>query len=123
MIHTKVKFVEMYKNQPLFADVDRFLRSQGFQFHTFPNYGSRCFKPLVTEGNINKGLNQRLWADAVYVRDFMALDKLPAGKLVKMAVILNDVYQSFDLCYVVLEAAGGDLAGDYLRRLAAAADN
>ena len=70
-------------------------------------------------------MNQRLWADVVYVRDFMALDALSTEKLIKMAVILNDVYQSFDLCYVILEAAdkktGGASAKDYLGRLAAAA--
>ena len=127
VVHTEVAFVEMYNNQPLFADIDIFMRGQGFQFHTFPNYGSRCFKPLVVEGNINKGLNQRLWADVVYVRDFMALDIQPAEKLLKMAVILNDVYQSFDLCYIVLEAAdkktGTENAKEYLARLSAAAES
>ncbi|MEE2761185.1 MAG: FkbM family methyltransferase [Pseudomonadota bacterium] len=121
VVHVEVAFVEMYSNQPLFADIDIFMRGQGFQFHTFANYGSRCFKPLVVSGNINKGLNQRLWADVVYVRDFMTLDIHPAEKLLKMAVILNDVYQSFDLCYIVLEAVdkktGTEVAKEYLARI------
>ena len=127
VIHTEVEFVEMYKGQPLFADVDKFLRAEGFQFHTFHNYGSRCFKPITVENNINKGLNQRLWADVIYVRDFMALDELSAVKLLKMAAILNDVYQSFDLCHTIIEAAdkqtGAASAKDYLARLANSGGN
>ena len=121
VVHTEVEFLELYKGQPLFADVDAHLRAAGFQFHTFHELGGRCFKPLLRDGNPNLAINQRLWADAVYVRDFMQLDRLPPEKLIKLAVILNDVYQSFDLCLVVLEAAGRQsgaaLTDDYLKRL------
>ena len=124
IIHTEVEFVEMYKEQPLFANVDTFLRSQGYQFHTFSNYGSRCFKPFKIDDNVNKGLNQRLWADAVYVRDFMKFDDLPDNKLIKLAVILNDIYQSFDYCYYVLahldQKNDTSLAADYVARINAA---
>ena len=129
IIHTEVEFVEMYKGQPLFADIDIFLRSQGFQLHTIDYFGSRCFKPFIVEDNVNKGINQRLWADVVYVKDFMKFDELPDGKLIKLAVILNDVYQSFDFCYYVLchldNGNSGNLAADYLERInkAAAATN
>ena len=121
IIHTEVEFVEMYKGQPLFGDIDIFLRSQGFQLHTIDYFGSRCFKPFIVENNLNKGINQRLWADVVYVKDFMNFDELPYGKLIKLAVILNDVYQSFDFCYYVLchldKRNGGILAANYLERI------
>ena len=121
IIHTEVEFVEMYKGQPLFADIDIFLRSQGFQLHTIDYFGSRCFKPFIVEDNLNKGINQRLWADVVYVRDFMKFDELLNGKLIKLAVILNDVYQSFDFCYYVLSHLDkrnkGNLTADYLTRI------
>ena len=125
VIQTEAELVEMYKGQPLFADVDIHLRQQGFQFHNFKYFGSRCYKPLTMGGNVNRGINQKLWTDAVYVRDILDLHSQSAGKLIKMAVILNDMYQSFDLCHLVLskvdELQAGALADDYLKRLSAAA--
>ena len=125
VIQTEAEFVQMYKGQPLFADVDLFLRSQGFQFHNFKYFGSRCFKPLIFGSNGNRGINQKLWTDAVYVRDFLDLEGIRVTKLIKMAVILNDMYQSFDLCHYVLshidERGQTEYAPDYLNRISNAA--
>ena len=41
MIHTEVEFVEMYERQPLFAEVDQFLRGNGFVFHRFSSLHGR----------------------------------------------------------------------------------
>lgn len=127
VVHTEVCFVELYKGQPLFADIDTHLRSKGFQFHTVDYFGGRCFKPFVVENNVNKGLNQQLWADAIYVRDFLTFDEVPDDKLIKLAVILNDVYQSFDFCYYALDHLdkrdGGSRAADYLGRIEKAASS
>ena len=35
IVQTEVSFIELYKGQCLFADIDRALRNIGFQFHTF----------------------------------------------------------------------------------------
>jgi FkbM family methyltransferase len=119
-IQTEVEFVEMYKRQPMFADVDIFLRDRGFQFHTFTGFGTRAFKPVVVGGNINLGLRQYLWSDAIYVRDWMKLDQFSPQKLAKYAVIANDILYSFDLAHLVLTAldrqTGGNLASRYLDR-------
>ena len=71
VVQVEVEFVELYENQPLFADVDRFLRGQGFTFHTFMGFGSRCFKPMLANNDPNRGMKQLLWSDAVYVRDWL----------------------------------------------------
>ncbi|MHA1538950.1 MAG: FkbM family methyltransferase [Alphaproteobacteria bacterium] len=99
-VHAEVEFVPLYKNQPLFADVDSFLRSEGFVLHSFVNVNRRSFKPF----NLSKNTNQFLWADAVYVKDFMQLDQLSPEKMVKMVLILHHVYQSYDLCTMILRA-------------------
>jgi protein O-GlcNAc transferase len=121
LIQTEVEFVELYKGQPLFADVDIFLRGIGFQFHTFVGFGSRAFKPLLINRNVNAGLRQHLWSDAIYVRDWMHLEHLPEIKLRKYAVLAHDVLQSYDLAHLVLVAldrkSGGELATAYLKRL------
>jgi hypothetical protein len=64
-----------------------------------------------------------LWAEAVYVKDFMALDRLPPEKLLRLAVILHMVYGSFDLSMQALLAydrqTASDVAQKYFLRLTA----
>lgn len=126
LIQTEVEFVEMYKGQPMFADVDTFLRGAGFQFHTFSGAGGRAFKPMVINGNVdvgtlNAGARQFLWADACYVRDWRHLDALSDDKLAKYAVLMHDLLQSFDLAHLALmvldRRTGGGLAERYMRQL------
>jgi FkbM family methyltransferase len=99
LIQTEVAFLEIYRGQPLFADVDLYLRAQGFQFHTFLGFGSRAFKPLIANGDPNAGFRQYLWSDAVYVRDWMHLDALAESKLRNYAILAHDLYGSFDLAH------------------------
>ena len=97
MIQTEVSFAPLYKNQPLFADVDRFLRAQGFMFHTFLYFGQRAMQPLMVNGNCNTGLRQILWSDAVYIKPFSLSVKGPKpATLLKRAVLFHTLCQSFD---------------------------
>jgi len=102
VIQTEVEFLELYRGQPLFADVDRFLRQQGYLFHTFDGFGMRSFKPLVRDGDANLGFRQYLWSDAVYVRSWMDLSVLSYEKLVHFAIIAHDLLHSFDLTHLIL---------------------
>lgn len=121
LVETEVEFVQMYEGQPLFADIDTFLRGQQFQFHTFNGFGGRAFKPLILNNDVNQGVRQMLWSDALYVRDWMKLDLLDETKLRKYAVLAHDVLASHDLALVVLAAldrrVGGNHAVRYLKRL------
>ena len=60
------------------------------------------FKPLVVRGDPTATLRQQLWANAVYVKDYMALAALSPEQLLKYAVIMHEVYQSYDLAGVAL---------------------
>lgn len=124
-IQTEVEFVELYKRQPLFADVDIFLRNNGFQFHTFNGFGSRAFKPVLVDGDVSKGVRQCLWSDAVYFRDWLQLEALSDIQLKKLATLANEVCQSADLAYYYLFALdkrqGSDLAVRYLKQIFAGA--
>lgn len=120
-IHTEVEFAELYEGQPLFADVDSHLRNAGFQFHTFVSLGQRSFKPMVFKKNINMGLRQLLWADALYVRDVRQFKQLQGDQLIKIALIAHEVYQSYDLAHLALltldEQRGSQHAQAYLSLL------
>jgi len=118
VIQTEVEFTELYENQPMFSDVDPYLRSQGFQFHTFLTLGQRCFRPVSIGNDPNLGIRQHLWSDAIYVRDWMALEALSIEQLKKYAILLDHLYQSRDLCSLLLskidERAGSTHMNDYV---------
>ena len=124
LIQTEVGFVESYKQQPMFSDVDAFLRSQGYQFHDL-TAGERSFKPMLNSHSsaphLLRAFRQKIWADVYYVKDWMHLDRLPPVKLKKMAALLHDILGSYDLAHVVLQEmdrqSGTDLAARYLQRL------
>jgi FkbM family methyltransferase len=119
-IHTEVEFLPLYKEQPLFADIDSFLRNKGFQFHRLM-WAGRTFKPLMVNNDPNVIMSQVLWGEAIYVRDFMQFDQLAPMALLKLATILHENYRAYDLAAVSLEAydrqAGTRLQPTYLQRL------
>ena len=102
IIQTEVEFVELYKKQPLFAEVDQECRRQGFQFHKFMGISGRTLKPLIAGNNLCERCSQMLWADAVYIKDLLNLATVESGKLLKMAVVLHEVYASTDVCHYIL---------------------
>ena len=57
----------------------------------------------------------------LFMKDLRYLDQLPAEKLIKLAIILHDVYASYDLCHLVLDSydkiSGALIANTYLLRL------
>ncbi len=124
VVQTEVEFVELYRGQPLFADVDSFLRRQGFQFHAFNGLSGRTFKPLVFNNDPNAPIRQALWSDAIYVRDWMRLHELDPTRLLKYAVLAHDLLGSYDLAHIVLAALDrqvkGSYATQYLQRLTGA---
>lgn len=121
LIQTEVGFVESYSGQPMFSDVDAFLRRNGFQFHDFVGMGSRSFKPLTNPADpsghpMTRSFRQKIWADALYVKDWMKLDRLAPGKLRKLAVLMHDLLGSYDLAHAVLEEHDRQTGSDYARR-------
>jgi hypothetical protein len=104
VIHTEVNFAPMYRGMPQFGDLDVYLRSQGFLLHRLTSVSGRTFKPLVFKGDLNAVMSQALWGDAIYVKSFAGFDSLLPASLLKLATILHENYQSFDLATVALRA-------------------
>ena len=46
----------MYEGQPIFSEVEIFLRKLGFISHRFAPLVSRTVQPMIVENNIYKGL-------------------------------------------------------------------
>jgi FkbM family methyltransferase len=101
LIQSEVSFVPLYLSQPLFADVDTYLRNLGFQFHTFLGFGMRPFNPIKTR-IIKSGFKQMLWSDAVYLPTIENLQRFSDVRLIKLSALLHDCYRSFDLALEIL---------------------
>lgn len=121
VIQTEVEFLPLYKDQPLFSEVEQFLRSQGFIFHRFFPLESRILQPVLINGNTYGGLSQQVYADAVFVRDFISLDGYSDRQLLAAASIVHNCYDSMDLClrflYEYDRRTGSITAEHYFRRL------
>ena len=89
-IQTEVEFAPLYVGQPLFADLDRYLREQGFTlFELATTQRPRARSPIFSTANGG----QVLWGDAFYLRDLLAEPedaplKTPAN-LLKLACIAD----------------------------------
>lgn len=104
MILTEVEFVPLYQDQPLFAEIDQFMRQAGFIFHRFNGMAGRPFRPFTACAGRGYAFSQMLWSDAVYVRDFRRLDALGPEGLLKLAVLSHLVCGSYDLAHKCLAA-------------------
>lgn len=122
VVHTEVEFIPLYRNQPLFGDIDVALRSQNFLIHKFMGIAGRQMKPFIVNNDPFAPLSQILYAEAaVYVKNFMEFEALAADKLLRLATILHDVYGSYDLCALALDhydnKKGTSLNPDYIHRI------
>jgi len=115
----EVEFVALYKGQPLYGDVDAFLRSRGFMLHKFLGLGGRAMKPIVINNDPNVVV-QNMWGDALFVRDLREPERLTDEQLLKLAAYM-EVYGSADVSHYLLaqydSRRGTGLAEQLLRQL------
>jgi len=118
VLHTEVEFLPMYRGQPLFAEIDAFLRAQGFVVHRLSSLRSASFRLPGIEVELTDAVSQAMWGEAVYVPDFRRFEDLRAERLLKLAVILHENYGSTDLAARALSAydakTGSGLADAYI---------
>jgi len=87
-LEVEVEFSTLYDRQPLFSDVDQYLRGLGFSlFDLRPCYWKRNPIPRVGRGQI-------IFGDALYLKDYISLETMP----VNLAPIIMSavVYKKYD---------------------------
>jgi len=109
-IQTEVEFAPMYVRQPLFADVDAFLRARGFQLFDLSRYRAR--RGAVDAAVSTRG--QLLWGHALYLRDYRTLSPPMAARLAAVAALLDIP----DLAMAILDDLSGSAPQDGERRAA-----
>ncbi len=117
-IEAEVEFVPMYEGQPLFADVDGFVRGQGFMFFNLlfthaGHFAGRMASQVIASYQKNPILMQQiagqlLSADAFYLIDpldpsWPAGRKLSLGKYLKLMVIA-EAYVQIEFAFELLAA-------------------
>lgn len=121
LVESEVEFLPTYKGQPLFADVDAFLRAQGFMLHTFGHLFGRALKPLQLKQGAGAAIRQVLWTDAVFLPVFERWSTFTPEQLLKLALILHELYRSPDFAALALQhhdaKTGKDLWQWYLKRV------
>jgi FkbM family methyltransferase len=121
VVELEVEFVPLYKDQPLFAEIDIFMRANGFLLHKFHEVAGRAMRPFLVDNDLIKPLSQLLWANAVYIKDVTRFTALPPDMLLKTAAILHEVYASFDMAAFALKAYDLKAATHYHERYMARA--
>jgi FkbM family methyltransferase len=115
----EVEFVPLYKDQPLFGDIDNWLRSRGFMLRKLLGMAGRAMKPIQINNDINYPA-QHMWSDAMYVRDLRKPERLSDEQLLKLAVYAS-LYSSVDVSHYLLaqydERRGTRLSQELIRRL------
>ena len=114
VVHTEVSFVSLYENQPSWAEVDLFLRSQGFLPHCFAAVKHWPISPLQYAATAERPYRQLLEADVVYVKDFIDASRMSAEQLKQLCVLAFLVYGSVDLAGRCIEllVQRGELKSD-----------
>ena len=99
IIITEVEFAPIYERQPLFSDIDSFLRQQGFFLLNLCNLSYSSFRV-----SLFADLRSRLmWADAVYVKDPGGLAKFTPKKILMAGLIAHMVLRDPSLTCLLLD--------------------
>jgi FkbM family methyltransferase len=102
-VQVEVEFSALYKGQPLFAEVDQYMRSKGFSLFDLESISreTRCNELFSA-----RRPGQLLWADAIYLRDPLIsnsqIDLSQPEQLLKLACIA-DVLEFTDYALELLE--------------------
>lgn len=130
-IEVEVQFNELYEGVPLFGDVDRFLRAQGFMLwrlkhlahyrqHGAPRgfHGQDYQHFDETRSTIRTGSGQLYWADAFFVKADMARPTAAAG----WRPLLRDACVALalgfdDLAALIIDQARGSVPPGVLDRV------
>ena len=121
LVESEVEFIPLYKDQPLFCDIQAFMRDQGFHLHKMLDIAGRCMRPFLYDNNPTASFSQVLWADAIFLRDISKLDLYSDEDLIYAAIILHDVYRSMDMVLYILEEydkrSGLKLAPTFMKKV------
>jgi hypothetical protein len=124
-LQIKIAFAPMYRGAPMLGEIDGLLRRNGFMVHRYLQSGRAVIDHPAFDGGPGARLNQDLWGEFAYVKDFTRAVLHSPERWVKLAVLAHELYQAHDLAHLAFSHAdardGSDLAPRYLAACEAAA--
>ena len=96
-IQTEISFVALYKEQPIFGEIDIYLRKNNFLPHCFVSIKRWPISPYLKLNSEKEPLNQLLEADIVYIKDITNPSLFSDEQLKHLSLIAHYCYSSFDL--------------------------
>ena len=97
VVQTEVRFMQLYKGQALFGEIDREMRSLGLVPHIFYPTERVMISPLQINGNPRAKMNHAVFRDVVYVRDFTRPELMNTEQLKQLALLAHYCFGSYDL--------------------------
>jgi len=107
----EVEFSRVYKNQPLFGDIDAHMRAAGFELVDIINAGYATVKGLPRP----IARSRLLWGEAVYIRSPETIAGLGADKIVKAAFISHVNYGMYDVAASLLAVLDNQAGTHYAK--------
>lgn len=101
-IEVEVEFAPLYRNQPLFRDIDTWMSSRGFSLFKLRR---QSWVRRTSEGHPHLSAGQLVFADALYLRDPLgeARDNLPYDpRQVEALMLIAVLYDFFDVALELL---------------------
>jgi len=97
VVRVEVSFYPFYRGQPLFADVDDYLRRRGFSLLSMQRTNLRYagYRPELYSRRVTT------WAHCLYARDMMPLTRTPLMRLLGLAL----AFKYFDLALTLSDRA------------------
>lgn len=92
-VHIEAEFAPLYNGQPLFVDIDQFMRSQGFELIDLVKLGWNNYRALPS--TIFK--SRLLWSDCIYMKEVDRLAARDPRLLIRAAYIAHVNYWKYDL--------------------------
>ncbi len=123
MVIPEVRFFRMYEDEPLWADLDKEMRTQGFELHRFIHQKSVVLGSSQRSSFHKRAGSQLLDGDAVYIRNAVDPSKLSNRQLKVLALAAGAMIGSHDLCAYCLDELSNrgvvsqDCADQYVSQL------
>lgn len=103
LVEVEVEFNPLYKNQPLFGDVDQVMRGYGFMLYQIKNKQRLPLKPLQLDQTTIQFYGQEGWCDAIYVPDHNRFEMMDYEDAIRLAALSSLVFNAHDYTLHLLQ--------------------
>jgi len=97
MVQCEVEFNQLYLGQPLFAEIDIFMRSQGFMLYRLLPIRLLQIRPVDIAAEQRMSFGQAGWTDAIYIPTHERIDALVNEEIMRLALLVAIRFGYYDL--------------------------